>query len=59
MTLTLPESPATVTLTTSVPNIPGSVLDSSACMDTPASATLQTVHGPDVCMQQQLVILND
>ena len=52
MALTLPESPATVTLTTSVPNIPGSVFDSSACMMTPASATFQTVHGPIMCMWQ-------
>ena len=52
MALTLPESPATVTLTTSVPNIPGSVLDSSACMMTPALAAYQMVHGTIECMWQ-------
>lgn len=52
MALTLPESPATVTLTTSVPNIPGSVLDSSACMMTPALSAYQMVHGTVECMWQ-------
>ena len=52
MAMTLPELPATVTLTTSVPNIPGSVLDSSACMNTPALAAFHMVHGIVECIWQ-------